>query len=110
MSSYRINSTNQTATFIKTGLLATALLFNHQGLPVADHQEIDLLQRAYISSAPSPTYDQYRSSITHEFMGNEDPLVVTMSAIYENLLTGQENLGAEFQKVLTENLWDLYES
>lgn len=29
---------------------------------------------------------------------------------YKKLLADQEPLGAEFEKVLNENLWDLYES
>ncbi|MBD1399438.1 hypothetical protein [Pelovirga terrestris] len=109
MSSYKIDSTNQTVAFLTSGVIA-ALLFNQPIVPVESRQEIDLLQKAYISSAPSPTHDQYRSSITHEFMFYEDPFVTTMSAVYEKLLIEQEDLGLEFQTVLNENLWELYES
>lgn len=37
-------------------------------------------------------------------------LVAMMSVFYENLLAEQEILGADFRKVLTKNLWELYES
>lgn len=110
MNSYCVENTKQTTGMITTGLIAAALLFNHQIFPVGNHKEVDLLQRAYISSAPSPTCDQYRNAITYEFISDEDPLVAMMSVLYENLLTEQEILDADFRKVLTENLWDLYES
>lgn len=71
---------------------------------------MNLLRSAHTSSGLSPTYDQHRSSLTREFIVNTDPLVTTMSITYENLLNKQETLGAEFQQVLSDNLWDLYES
>jgi hypothetical protein len=47
-------------------------------------------------------------------MGNEeikdtDDLEIVVTKFYNNLLKNQEQLGAEFEKILYDNLWDLYE-
>lgn len=39
-----------------------------------------------------------------------DPFVEVMSNLYAGLLTNQERLEPEFELVLHENLWELYES
>ncbi len=37
-----------------------------------------------------------------------DDFEVTLAQFYEVLLSKQERLGKEFEKVLYDNLWDLY--
>lgn len=110
MNNYNVNSVTKTAAFITTGLIASAMVFNQPALNAEGHQFNDFLLKAYVFSGPLPTYDQNRSLITHELINIEDPIVQTMSDVYKSLLYGQESLGEDFQKVLSDNLWDLYES
>jgi len=44
-----------------------------------------------------------------DYQGN-DQIVMLVSNFYSQLLVKQEPLGNEFEKVLYDNLWDLYES
>lgn len=40
----------------------------------------------------------------------ENEFETTVAEFYQSLLVKQEPLGEPFQKILHENLWDLYES
>ena len=56
------------------------------------------------------TYGRYSSPITGETVFIIDPLERAVTDFYAKLLNNQEPLGAEFEVVLHQNLWDLYES
>lgn len=43
-------------------------------------------------------------------MNLDDNLESELKKFYKNLLENQEPLGYEFEKVLHDNLWDLYET
>ena len=45
-----------------------------------------------------------------EYQQESDQFEVHVAKFYTKLLASQESLGAEFEKVLHENLWNLYES
>lgn len=66
-----------------------------------------LLQPTYIRIETSATYNDVISD-ERGFMLDEFEKEV--SRFYARLLERQQPLGEEFEKVLHENLWDLYES
>ena len=110
MNDYTINSTSQTMATITACLIATALLFNVQAPPVDKEALLNIKGSTYYSSVTPSTFDHYRNIYSGEYMPNVDTFVGAMSNLYASLLINQERLEPEFEAVLNENLWDLYES
>ena len=110
MNSYTISNVSQTIGYVSIGIIATALLINVQTQPVAKEAFLNIKGLTYQSSGTSPTLDQYSNIYSGEFMPNLDPFIGAMSNLYANLLNNQEQLEPEFEAVLNENIWDLYES
>jgi len=66
----------------------------------------------YVINSTSATFDQYSSSITGKFTGSVSKVIVTnleetIVTLYDHLRKIQEPLGADFQKVLDDNLSEL---
>jgi hypothetical protein len=110
MSNYTINNTSQTVGTITACFIATALLLNVQTHPAKAEALLNIKGSTYYSSVTPSTFDQFSNIYSGEYMPNLDPFVGAMSNIYASLLTHQERLEPEFEAVLNENLWDLYES
>lgn len=68
-----------------------------------------LFQKPYSLDGNVPTYNSY-TGITGEYVSIPNGFEQAVGSFYARLLISQEPLGAEFEKVLYENLWDLYES
>ena len=64
----------------------------------------------YSSGGRGATFDSFRGSITGQYDLNPIKFEQSVGNFYARLLSSQEPLGAEFEKVLFDNLWDLYES
>lgn len=110
MDNYKINNSAQTVGYFTASIFATALLVSPPAL-ASDHHQILMLQPAkYNISSISSTFDQYSNIFTGEFSNNYVPFVETITDFYAMLLSSQEQLEPEFEQVLHENLWDLYES
>lgn len=45
-----------------------------------------------------------------EIQDTENDLIVLETKFFKDLLSTQESLDYEFEKVLSENLWDLYQN
>ena len=73
--------------------------------PNANRNEITLL-----SGGNRATFDYFSSPISGEFLSSPpvDILEAKVTQFYSNLLGTQEPLGAKFEAVLYDNLWDLY--
>lgn len=74
-----------------------------------------ILSRSYITSSSEATFNSLgsnslSSTITGAYESGFDSFKLSVSNFYSRLLVSQEPLGAEFEKVLYDNLWDLYES
>lgn len=92
------------------GLLATQML---SALPVKDvavQGNKRLLQGPYSWSGSKATFNHYSNPITGEYSFTPNTFEQEVSNFYARLLANQERLGAEFEKVLHENIWNLYES
>ena len=107
---------NQSAgTFSQVLLLGLGIVISShgiQGTPLANaaakHNK-PLFQKSYSLDGNVPTYNRF-TGITGEYVSIPQGFEHAVGSFYARLLTNQEPLGAEFEKVLYENLWDLYES
>lgn len=79
-------------------------------------QPVDNPQNALPLLRPQPfklqqttqTFGQFSNAFTGEYELYNFDFERTVRLFYSNLLAGQEPLGEEFEKVLHENLWELY--
>jgi len=109
-SSYHINQTPRTTgNYLVAGLLVSQILASHSVLASANNEREALLDFPYITKAALPSFDQIRSIFGSVLDQGADQFVESVSNFYANLAARQEPLGAEFSRVLHENLWDLYE-
>ncbi len=112
MNNYSIKQTSMTAcNIVVSGVLASQGLAhaNAPEAPDATPQGLSTLPYEIHANTPSFSqlgnlyYDSQLQAIDQEF-------VETVSNFYAQLLENQEPLGQEFEQVLHNNLWDLYES
>ena len=91
------------------GIMAQALYaIPTQNTTIQQNQP--LLQRPYSLDDNKATYSIYRAPITGEYVFASKGFEQSVGDFYARLLARQEPLGAVFEKILHENLWDLYES
>lgn len=69
-----------------------------------------LLQDPYSWNGTNASFNPYRSSITGQLSFAQNTFEEDVGNFYAYLLANQEPLGAEFEKVLYDNIWNLYES
>lgn len=110
MTNYQSRQLSRTlGTIVLSGILASQALASTQ----AEEQKHDTnFYRGYRSGAIAQTFDQYANVITGEYC-TAPPLANfedAVSQFYSQLLSTQELLGADFEAVLQQNLWDLYEA
>lgn len=107
------STANQTWAGISIGFSASvliALAAQHPNVGSSTAQESrPILHRAYSLKDAVPTFDAY-TGITGEYVPITAGLEQTVGDVYARLMSKQEKLGPLFEKVLYENLWDLYES
>jgi hypothetical protein len=64
----------------------------------------------YFSRSSGATFDSFRGEISGQYDRTPIQFEHVVGNFYARLLSSQEPLGAEFEKVLHANLWTLYES
>lgn len=92
-------------------ILATQLANSHAALsnePQGVHRS--LLQQSYSSGLNKATFDLHRNPFSGMYSFTADKFEVTIGNFYARLFASQEPLGGEFERVLHDNLWNLYES
>lgn len=91
------------SSLIASGVAATSFI---------DFKDNDMTYQsnAYIQSNNQSTFDNHNHYLTESATAKNEPFNQKIVGFYSYLLTNQEPLGEEFEKVLHENLWDLYES
>ena len=103
-------SSSPTSSVVITGLLSAAML---NALPETSNlgsRNNALSNNAYSANDFGATSDSFRSKVTGQYDLSPPPFEQVVTNFYVNLLSAQEPLGATFEKVLHDNLWDLYES
>lgn len=109
MKSDTVRPTTTFTYILAAGLVAMHLAQAAQAQIPNDHSDKSLLQTPYLLGDRG-TFSSYSNPITGEYNIAPDGFEQTVGKFYARLLDGQEPLGAEFEKVLYDNLWDLYES
>jgi hypothetical protein len=92
------------------GLLSMQLL---NGSPENGSNKLDMpavLQASYASDGNTPTFDSFRGAVTGQYDSSSVQFEHSVGNFYARLVSTQEPLGGIFEKVLYDNLWDLYES
>ena len=111
MNEIRSNLSSSTmSSVVITGLLSAAML---NALPETSNlgsRNNALSNNAYSANDFGATSDSFKSKITGQYVLSPTPFEQVVNNFYVNLLSAQEPLGATFEKVLHDNLWDLYES
>ena len=91
------------------GVLATQLLapiLTNSGMVLDTHLNS---RNNYESSDLSPTCEHFLSFFTDNYYRGIRNFETSITEFYATLVSSQEPLGIEFEKVLYDNLWDLYE-
>jgi len=112
MNNYSTKQTSHTIGSITiAGIFATQFFAAHGFIQQQESIENVSHNRDYQTLSTPSTFDNYKNPLTGEytkFGGNQFEMVV--SDFYLKLLTNHKPLGEEFEKILYENIWDLYES
>lgn len=92
------------------GLLSIQLL-NGATENAGNHQEVPaVLQASYASDGNTPTFDSFRGTVSGKYDSSSIQFERSVGNFYARLVSAQEPLGEIFEKVLYDNLWELYES
>lgn len=76
--------------------------------PTISHLPISI--DPYTLSGSKATFDMYRGVVSGQYDVGARKFERSVGNFYSRLLLAQEPLGAEFEKVLYDNLWDMYEA
>lgn len=107
--SYNVASSTL-STVVMAGLLSSQWL---NVLPENLTQPKDvphLLPASYFAGSSGATFDMFRGSVTGQYDHTPIRFEHAIESFYVQLVANQESLGADFEKLLFDNLWDLYES
>jgi hypothetical protein len=97
---YRVQEMSGTASNVACAvLLASLAAASLPSMPPADFPTVHPIQRP--STIGQFIFNDTAQSTTTDFEG-------AVTAFYSTLLAKQQPLGKEFEKVLYDNLWDLY--
>ena len=111
MNEIRYNNASSTmSSVVMAGLFSIAALNASPGKAIPTKSAPPFFGNTYLSGNRTATADFFRGSITGQYNLNPIQFEHALGNFYARLLSSQEPLGAEFEKVLFDNLWDLYES
>lgn len=112
MKNSSITSKQSSSTFGQFAAASLASFIIAASLPAAENNNIQsrFLLHSYVAASNSATYDPTGNPLT-EVYSTSAPLNFeqAISDFYAQLLAKQEPLGEDFEKILNDNLWDLYE-
>jgi hypothetical protein len=91
------------------GLICSVMLAGLAQQVQEPHSTLSLLRPQSVKlQETSQTFGQFSNALTGLYELSNLDFGKALSAFYSNLLARQESLGQEFEKVLYDNLWDLY--
>ena len=109
---YKAISTNETFYNPTLGvgvLLASQLMFTDVSTPLLQDKIETIELEKYTADMFSPTYQDLSPSYNQHNEMNNLEFARKTGVFYADLTNRQESLGKEFDKVLYNNLWELYE-
>lgn len=111
MNSYDTRQASRTASNVLVyGMLAGSYFTGGAALAVPDVEQQPLRLVPFSTQANLSSSGQVVSILPCDFVdGMETQFEEAVSSFYAQLVESQESLGQEFEQVLHENLWDLYE-
>lgn len=95
---------------VAAGLIAAQLLNLPDLVDVGEQELIPLNKDIYCIDGSISTFNSLTNAITGNYESAPVGFEQKVGSFYGRLLASQEPLGVEFEKVLFDNLWDLYES
>ena len=107
MNNYNINQIQRTIGSVTiAGIIAAAQFLSNIPikLDIESHPRQLDQRNVYYSPALSSVYTK------NNYYQGTDQFEIAVTNFYKTLLISQEPLGAEFEKVLYSNLWELYET
>ncbi|MHB1074608.1 hypothetical protein [Thiobacillus sp.] len=111
MNELRYGQSSSTFSYVlMAGLVAAQLM---QSDPAhSEHTSLSSgsLRGIYSATGNTNTFSTYGNPISGAYEVGAPDFEFAVGRFYARLLEEQEPLGAEFEKVLYDNLWDLYES
>lgn len=114
MNNYHIDQTSRTLSRVAiAGILVGSCLPYDRNNEPSPNTAYSLAGENYTSAhyGTSPTHDQKQNILTgHPKSYEETKFEAVLTNFYEQLSSNQEVLGHEFEQVLYENIWDLYNS
>lgn len=106
MSDYSIRATPSTGKVCFFGGILAIGVAGAPDVPVGTARGLSTV--SFRTDASSSTFDQV-SNMFNGAYEHPDRFMDGMANFYAKLAAAQEPLGSEFERVLQENLWDLYE-
>src|SRR5690349_2358449 len=103
-----IHSNQLSGTVPSVLVMASCFASLFQTVPIEDnnYKPSSLPQGVYFSSSNKSTFDNWKTEYSLSSVKFEQ----VIQKFYSDLTLKQERLGIEFEKILHDNLWDLYES
>lgn len=83
-----------------------ASLFQPPPIENNSYESNSLYQGAYFSNSSKSTFDSWK----REYSLSSVKFEQVIKNFYSDLTLNQEGLGSEFERILNDNMWDLYES
>ena len=119
MNNYCAQQVPSTSSVIKTNFAAAGMIALVCATPmltptleeaVAHSWSPTVATDRYVNSANSPTFDHHSNIFTGDFQVPIENFETRIANFYSKLLASQKPLGYDFEQVLNDNIWDLYES
>lgn len=109
--SYDTRQASRTASNVLVyGMLASSYFSGGAALAVPEVEQQQLHLKPFSTLANLSSFGQVVRILPDDFVdGMETQFEEAVSSFYAQLIESQESLGQEFERVLHENLWDLYE-
>ena len=119
MNNYIINYSKTSQTFSRAGIIFSTVLNTLTNNILVDINKQEHLQTAPKHAQPSdytldietsPTYDPAKNVLTGTYpSSSEAEFEDIITNFFTKLSSEQESLGAEFEQVLFDNIWDMYQ-
>jgi hypothetical protein len=113
MNNFGLNQYSSSGSFDLSGIFAAFHLASEKNIsdnPTPPMPNPPFVSVPYLVFATPATFDQCRTTLMGEYRQERTRFENDITGFYAKLLSSQEPLEESFEKVLYENVWDLYEA